>query len=71
MVQVKVHCLQILSKIVYTPTNGIIFTRGKIGSLLEVGTGFHPDLTGREKMFILMGLFLVCLKRMLTLNLIA
>ena len=47
----KSTLLKILSKIVY-PTNGIIFTRGKIGSLLEVGTGFHPDLTGRENVYL-------------------
>ena len=47
----KSTLLKILSKIVY-PTSGNISTSGKIGSLLEVGTGFHPDLTGRENVYL-------------------
>ena len=47
----KSTLLKVLSKIVY-PTNGSIMTKGKIGSLLEVGTGFHPDLTGRENTYL-------------------
>lgn len=47
----KSTLLKILSRIT-APTKGIIKTKGKIASLLEVGTGFHPDLTGRENIFL-------------------
>lgn len=47
----KSTLLKILSRIT-TPTTGTIITKGKITSLLEVGTGFHPDLTGRENVFL-------------------
>jgi lipopolysaccharide transport system ATP-binding protein len=40
----------VLSKIT-PPTKGRIISRGRIASLLEVGTGFHPELTGRENIF--------------------
>ena len=46
----KTTLLKILSRITY-PTEGEIFMRGRVGSLLEVGTGFHPELTGRENIF--------------------
>lgn len=43
--------LKILSKIT-PPTSGKIICRGRIASLLEVGTGFHPELSGRENVFL-------------------
>ncbi len=47
----KSTLLKILSQIT-PPTSGEIILRGKVGSLLEVGTGFHPELTGRENIFL-------------------
>ncbi|QDL09318.1 ABC transporter ATP-binding protein [Brasilonema octagenarum UFV-E1] len=47
----KSTLLKILSRIV-EPTNGKISIKGRIASLLEVGTGFHPELTGRENVFL-------------------
>lgn len=47
----KSTLLKILSKIT-TPTQGNIKIKGRIASLLEVGTGFHPELTGRENVFL-------------------
>lgn len=46
----KSTMLKVLSRIV-EPTKGEIHMRGKVASLLEVGTGFHPELTGRENIF--------------------
>lgn len=46
----KSTMLKILSRIV-EPTQGEIIMRGKSASLLEVGTGFHPELTGRENIY--------------------
>jgi lipopolysaccharide transport system ATP-binding protein len=47
----KSTLLKILSQIT-PPTEGEIRIRGRVGSLLEVGTGFHPELTGRENIFL-------------------
>ncbi|MDE2172672.1 MAG: ABC transporter ATP-binding protein, partial [Patescibacteria group bacterium] len=47
----KSTLLKILSQIT-PPSEGEIIIRGRIGSLLEVGTGFHPELTGRENIFL-------------------
>lgn len=47
----KSTLLKILSKIV-DPTAGEALLYGRVGSLLEVGTGFHPELTGRENIFL-------------------
>ena len=47
----KSTLLKILSRIT-EPTEGEIKINGRVGSLLEVGTGFHPDLTGRENVFL-------------------
>lgn len=46
----KSTMLKVLSRIV-EPTKGEIIMRGKVASLLEVGTGFHPELTGRENIY--------------------
>jgi lipopolysaccharide transport system ATP-binding protein len=47
----KSTLLKLLSKVTQ-PTTGNIKIKGRIASLLEVGTGFHPDLTGRENVFL-------------------
>lgn len=57
----KSTLLKILSRII-PPTSGHIRLRGRVASLLEIGTGFHPDLTGRENIF-LNGAMLGCPER--------
>lgn len=47
----KSTLLKLLSKVTQ-PTTGKIYTKGRIASLLEVGTGFHPEMTGRENVFL-------------------
>jgi lipopolysaccharide transport system ATP-binding protein len=47
----KSTLLKILSKVT-APTTGSVKTKGKIASLLEVGTGFHPELTGKENIYL-------------------
>ena len=47
----KSTLLKIISRIT-APTTGLVRIRGRIGSLLEVGTGFHPELTGRDNVFL-------------------
>jgi lipopolysaccharide transport system ATP-binding protein len=47
----KSTLLKIISRIA-KPSSGQVTVRGRVGSLLEVGTGFHPELTGRENIFL-------------------
>jgi lipopolysaccharide transport system ATP-binding protein len=47
----KSTLLKVLTRIT-TPTSGRVEIRGRVGSLLEVGTGFHPELTGRENIYL-------------------
>ena len=47
----KSTLLKILSRVT-VPTTGFAHLRGRVGSLLEVGTGFHPELTGRENIYL-------------------
>jgi lipopolysaccharide transport system ATP-binding protein len=47
----KSTILKIISRIT-TPTRGTVKIKGRVASLLEVGTGFHPELTGRENIFL-------------------
>jgi lipopolysaccharide transport system ATP-binding protein len=47
----KSTTLKLLSKVTF-PTSGIIETRGRMAALIELGAGFHPDLTGRENVYL-------------------
>ena len=47
----KSTLLKILSRVTW-PTTGEAIIRGRLASLLEVGTGFHPELTGRENIYL-------------------
>jgi homopolymeric O-antigen transport system ATP-binding protein len=47
----KTTLLKVLARIT-RPTSGISRTRGRVGALIDVGTGFHPELTGRENIFL-------------------
>ena len=47
----KTTLLRILTRIT-EPTEGYAVIRGRVGSLLEVGTGFHPELSGRENIYL-------------------
>src|SRR5262245_43183333 len=47
----KSTALKLLTRIL-KPTQGRCFVRGRVGALIEVATGFHPDLTGRENVYL-------------------
>lgn len=47
----KSTLLKVLSRVT-VPTSGSFVTNGRLGSLIEIGAGFHPDLTGRENIFL-------------------
>lgn len=52
----KSTLLKLMTKIIY-PTKGIVETKGKLTSLLELGAGFHPDFSGRENIYFNASIF--------------
>lgn len=52
----KSTLLKLMTRIIY-PDSGFITVRGKVSSLLELGAGFHPDMTGRENIYINASIF--------------
>lgn len=52
----KSTTLKLLSKIIY-PTSGNIIMRGRVACLIELGAGFHPDMSGRENIYINASIF--------------
>ncbi len=52
----KSTTLKILTRIMY-PNSGTVTVKGKVSSLIELGAGFHPDMTGRENIFINASIF--------------
>lgn len=52
----KSTLLKLLCKIMY-PSKGIVSTNGRVASLIELGAGFHPDMTGRENIYINASIF--------------
>ena len=57
----KSTLLKLLSRISY-PDKGIITTRGRISGLIELGAGFHPDMTGRENIYTNASIYGLCKK---------
>ncbi|MDF1515479.1 MAG: ABC transporter ATP-binding protein [Anaerolineae bacterium] len=47
----KSTALKLITRII-EPTSGSVYTNGRVGALLELGAGFHPDLTGRENIYL-------------------
>ncbi|MBI5567870.1 MAG: ABC transporter ATP-binding protein [Chloroflexi bacterium] len=63
----KSTLLKLISRVIQ-PTTGAITTHGRVAGLLELGTGFHPDLTGRENIFLnasILGISRTAIKRQL------
>ena len=52
----KSTLLKLMTKIIY-PTKGTVSTKGKLSSLLELGAGFHPDMSGRENIYFNASIF--------------
>src|SRR5207247_3141262 len=52
----KTTILKLVSRVTW-PTSGAVRVAGHVGSLIELGAGFHPELTGRENVYLGAGLF--------------